>query len=448
MRRRAVLVVEDDADLREALQATLELAGYQVHAAADGHTALEVAQREPLGLVVSDLQMSPVDGLELLHGLKVLRPVLPVVLMTAYGDVAKAVAAMHAGATDFVCKPFEPSALLGCVERYCVEDAPQLEGGFVARDPKSVALLDVAARVARATTTVLLTGESGCGKEMLARFLHRRSPRAAAPFVAINCAAIPENLLEATLFGHEKGAFTGAAQAHPGKFEQADGGTLLLDEVSEMPPALQAKLLRVLQEREVERIGASRPRPVDVRVVATSNRDLRAAVADGAFRADLYYRLSVFPLHLPPLRERPADIAPLAAHLLTRHAAAAGGAAAPLAPEVLARLAAHTWPGNVRELDNALQRALILAAGEPIGLTHFDLLESAASAAPAAPAAQDPAPAAGAGGRLDMKSLERAHILETLLAVNGSRKLAVQRLGISERTLRHKLRQYRMTASG
>jgi len=372
---------------------------------------------------------------------------VPVILMTAYGDIENAVAAMQAGACDYLAKPFEPAGLLRLAQRYSLRPQVEDDGGFVATDPTTSALLALAERVAASATTVLLTGESGSGKEVLARHIHRRSPRAAEPFVAINCAAIPDNLIEATLFGYERGAFTGAAQAQVGKFEQAQGGTLLLDEISEMPAPLQAKLLRVLQEREVERVGGRKPIALDVRVIATTNRDLRACVDAGQFRADLYYRLNVFPLHIAPLRERRGDIVPLARMFVARHAGP--GRSLRLSPEAEQRLVAYGWPGNVRELENALQRAAILATGEIIMPEQLEACLALAAGGP--PAASAPAHAVpvddtcSAGSMVDMKSLERAHIMETLLAVNGSRKLAVQRLGISERTLRYKLAQYRQT---
>jgi two-component system response regulator FlrC len=284
--------------------------------------------------------------------------------------------------------------------------------------------------VAKSLATVLLTGESGSGKEMFARHIHASSGRADGPFVAINCAAIPENLLEATLFGHERGAFTGAAHAQAGKFEQSSGGTLLLDEISEMPLALQAKLLRVLQEREVERVGGRKPIALDLRVLATTNRNLQDMVSEGAFREDLFYRLNVFPLHVPPLRERARDIVPLARHFVARMAQ---GRAPRFTPEAEAVLRSHAWPGNVRELENTIQRALIFASGDTIGAADIVLSAPALRAAPGADAAAT-----------DIKSLEREHILATLREVGGSRKLAVQRLGISERTLRYKLQQYRL----
>jgi two-component system, response regulator FlrC len=305
----------------------------------------------------------------------------------------------------------------------------------LAVDPASRALVGLARRVAAADVTVMLTGESGVGKEVFARFVHEASARRAARFVAVNCAAIPEAMLEATLFGHEKGAFTGASEARPGKFELADGGTLLLDEVTEMPLVLQAKLLRVLQEREVERLGAPQARRVDVRVLATSNRDLGQAVRDGVLREDLYYRLNVFPLYVPPLRQRPADIAPLAERLLARHA---GGRLIPtLTDAAIRKLLAHCWPGNVRELENVMQRALILATDHTIdaGALVIEL--------PSAPACGPEAGSAPADLDQGLQTREAELIRQALLAEGGRRKDAAERLGISPRTLRYKLARLR-----
>jgi two-component system response regulator FlrC len=429
-----ILVVEDDAALRDAVTLTLEMAGHQVVAVDGGPAALAVA--EPgFQLAITDLRMQPMDGLQLLEALRARLPQLPVLLMTAYGDVGTAVAAMRGGACDFLMKPFEPEALLERVRRYAA--VPPGQDDLVAADPATRELLALAARVAETDATVLLTGESGTGKEVFARYLHAQSPRRAAPFVAINCAAIPENLLEATLFGYERGAYTGAQSAQAGKFEQAQGGTLLLDEISEMPLGLQAKLLRVLQEREVERVGGKKAVPLDIRVLATSNRDMAAEVAAGRFREDLFYRLNVFPLEIPALRQRPADIPPLARHFLQRHGERLRRHAR-LAPEAEALLAGYAWPGNVRELENAVQRALILASGDTLGAAVFARCLPLAAVA-AAPAGA-PADAVPPG---NMKDLERDHILATLKAVGGSRKRAVEQLGISERTLRYKLQQYR-----
>ncbi len=434
-----ILVVEDDDALRDALLVTLETAGHRPTGAPGGREALDALSRDRYSMVISDLRMAPMDGLQLLGEIRVRHPGLPVLLMTAFGDVNKAVAAMRGGACDFMLKPFEPKTLLDQISRYAVP--PQAEG-VIAADPATRAVLLLASRVARADATVLLTGESGTGKEVFARYIHQQSPRRNGPFVAINCAAIPDNLLEATLFGHEKGAFTGAHVAQAGKFEQANGGTLLLDEISEMPLGLQAKLLRVLQEREVERVGGKRPVAVDIRVLATSNRDIGAEVASGRFRDDLFYRLNVFPLHIPPLRERLGDLLPLAEHFLASHGALLGRRLV-LTAAAKARIAAYDWPGNVRELENVLQRAAILAPAEMVDAEQLVLGGSPGTMA-AAPAAVAAAASVVPGDApANIRDLERQHILETLAKVGGSRKRAVELLGISERTLRYKLAQYR-----
>jgi two-component system response regulator FlrC len=437
-----VLIVEDDGALREALTDTLGLAGWDVLGAADGEAALALLAKYRIGLVVTDVQMAPMDGRALLAESKRRHPEVPVLLMTAWGVIEHAVDAMRQGACGYITKPFEPEEFVAQVVQHQRPPGIDPEAAVVAEDPATRAVLDLARRVAPTDATVLITGESGTGKEVLARFVHRHSPRAARPFVAINCAAIPDALLESTLFGHERGAFTGAVTAAAGKFEQADGGTLLLDEISEMPLGLQAKLLRVLQEREVERIGARAPLPVDIRVIATSNRDMAAEARDGRFREDLYYRLAVFPLHQRPLRERPGDILPIARRVLARGVSGADATPRTLAPDAEAALVAHRWPGNVRELENVLQRAMILAAGATIGAGDLALV--AAAPAPAA-SGESPGAASGAGAAppSDLRSLERRHILDTLAAVDGVRTVAAQRLGMSERTLRYKLQQLR-----
>jgi len=441
----SILLVEDDEALREAVAMTLGCAGHEVATADGGPAALTRLEHSNFNLVLSDLRMDPMDGIELLRAIRARWSNLPVLLMTAYGDVERAVAAMQAGACDFMQKPFRPDELLERVARYAWS-APSCDD-LIAEDPRTRETLAMARRVAQSEATVLLTGESGTGKEVFARHIHANSARAAGPFVAINCAAIPDNLLEATLFGFEKGAFTGAQTAQPGKFEQAQGGTILLDEISEMPLALQAKMLRVLQEREVERVGGKRPIALDIRVVATSNRNMMSEVVAGRFREDLYYRLNVFPIAIPALRERPADILPLARHLLARHAARNGQPAARIAADAATTIASYPWPGNVRELENVMQRAAILANGETIEAVHLQL--KAAGLAAWATGVAAPAPhAAETGARLvdtggSMKDLERQHILDTLASVGGSRKKAVEKLGISERTLRYKLQRYR-----
>ena len=441
-----VLVVEDDPNLREAVCDTLELAGQAVVSAPGGEEALRLLDGQPVSLVVSDVRMMPMDGITLLKEIRSRHAHLPVVLMTAYADVDRAVEAMRSGACDFLLKPFEPKALLEHVARYRLPESMD-DDRVVACDPASRNLFALAARVAQTDTTVLLTGESGVGKEVVARYIHNHSARRSGPFVAINCAAIPDSLLEATLFGYEKGAFTGAQQAQAGKFEQAQNGTLLLDEVTEMPLGLQAKLLRVLQEREVERVGGKKPVALDIRLIATSNRDMAEAVSKGVLREDVYYRLNVFPLLIPALRQRPDDIVPLATHFLVEHGARSGRSGLRLAPSAEEALRRYVWPGNVRELENAMQRAVIFAAGDTVEADALHLVTP-----PVFKATPDVVPEivpVVASLPLDgtrtnnMRDLEREHILETLAAVGGSRKLAGERLGMSERTLRHKLKQYR-----
>ena len=440
-----ILVVEDDPSLREAICDTLELAGRPLLAVEGGPQALALLEQHAVSIVVSDVRMLPMDGIALLKEIRLRYPHLPVVLMTAYAEVDKAVDAMRSGACDFLLKPFDPQALLAQIERYELPDTGETSG-VVAVDAASAGLFAAALRVAQTDVTVLLTGESGVGKEVVARFIHQHSTRRGGPFVAINCAAIPDNLLEATLFGFEKGAFTGAQQAQAGKFEQAQNGTLLLDEVTEMPLGLQAKLLRVLQEREVERVGGKKPVPLDIRIVATSNRDMAEAVAKGVFREDLYYRLNVFPVAIPSLRQRTADIVPIARHFLSAHGGRLGRTGMKLSPAAEEALRTHGWPGNVRELENVVQRALILAPTEVIEPHHLNLGPSPLAAAAAALGEPPAGPAtAPQTARMpdNMRDLERDHILRTLAEVGGSRKLAVERLGISERTLRYKLQQYR-----
>ncbi|WP_338525719.1 sigma-54 dependent transcriptional regulator [Pseudomonas batumici] len=448
-----VLLVEDDHALREALGDTLLLAGHRFHAVGSAEEALEAVAAQAFGLVISDVNMPGMDGHQLLGLLRARQPQLPVLLMTAHGAVERAVDAIRQGAADYLVKPFEPKALLDLVARHALGRLSAVEGeGPIASEPASAQLLELAARVARSDSTVLISGESGTGKEVLARYIHQQSPRAGQPFIAINCAAIPDNMLEATLFGHEKGSFTGAIAAQAGKFEQADGGTLLLDEISEMPLGLQAKLLRVLQEREVERVGARKPISLDIRVVATTNRDLAGEVAAGRFREDLYYRLSVFPLAWRPLRERTADILPLAERLLAKHSAKMKHASVRLSSQAQACLIGYPWPGNVRELDNAIQRALILQQGGLIQAEDFCLAGPVGGAC--MPAAARPSVVESAAveavsveqpGGLgdDLRRREFQMIIDTLRAERGRRKEAAERLGISPRTLRYKLAQMR-----
>ncbi len=440
-----ILLVEDDATLREALAETLRLADYEVVTAADGVAALEALQKNAsFGAVVTDYQMRPMDGFALLTAIREIRPHLAVLMITAHGSIEHAVRCMLEGASDYLVKPFPPSALIERLRQLtpCAASSPH---DLVIADPASVELVTLASHVAATDTTVLISGESGTGKEVLARLLHRLSDRAEGPFVALNCAAIPENMLEALLFGHEKGAFTGAHEARAGKFEQAQGGTLLLDEISELDIGLQAKLLRVLQEKEVDRIGGRTPVRLNVRVIATTNRDLREQVAAGRFREDLYYRLSVFPLTTPPLRDRPADIVPLARYFLQK--VASGARPAPtLADDAVTALTGQRWPGNVRELQNTLQRAVILCSGNVIRARdlRFEL--------PVSPAEPRPDGAAGARSQPESAALpllqENLHAVEGHLIVDaiqraGSRQKAADLLGVSPRTLRYKIARLR-----
>ncbi len=443
-----VLIVEDDPDLREALVDTLELADFEVMATENGHEALEWIEQEEIGMVFSDVQMDHMDGHTLLKTIRARMPHLPVVLMTAYGTIDKAVEAMNDGAVNYLVKPFEAETLLEAAEKYIDRDASSDED-FVANDEKSREVRSMAQRVAESDATIMIMGESGTGKEVLSRYIHKRSNRSNGPFVAINCAAIPENMLEAMLFGYEKGSFTGAYKSSAGKFEQAQGGTLLLDEISEMDLLLQAKLLRVLQEKEVERLGGKEPIPLDVRVLCTTNRDMKREVAAGNFREDLYYRLNVFPLELPALRERPNDIVPIAKRLIQRHAPADQPAPL-LSAEGENKLRGARWQGNIRELENVVQRALILQRGGEI-LADDLLMEMGVAIVPAAvDTAETPVPvvqpvaeqaadapqAAVPSGSL--KEQETQMILDAL-ANSLTRQEVSEKLGISPRTLRYKI---------
>jgi len=435
-----VLVVEDDADLREALVDTLVLSGYAVLEAADGQSALQVLRDNAVGLVVSDAQMQPMDGYTLFQQVKATYPALPFVLMTAYGVIERAIDLLRAGASHYLLKPFEPQQLIAEVEKYLLPE-PEGDAELLAYSAPMKRLLAIARQVAPSDASVLISGPSGAGKEVLARFIHRHSRRSTAPFVAVNCAAIPDNLLESTLFGHEKGAFTGAANVLPGKFEQAQGGTILLDEITEMPLSLQAKLLRVLQEREVERVGGTRTIKLDIRVLATSNREVQEEVAAGRFREDLFFRLNVFPLAVPALGDRTEDILPLARKLLDRHANAVSKSRLTLGKDAERELTAYSWEGNIRELDNVMQRAAILAAGPEVSAVDLMLSPSAMVLPVTTDRTVDESD-------LGMKAVEKRHILDALQACGGVKKLAAERLGISERTLRYKLQRYREEDAG
>lgn len=438
MSQAVILVVEDDADLRAALCDTLTLAGYKTQTASDGLAALDIMRQQSVDMVITDIQMPGMDGHELLQKIKAQWQEVPVMLMTAYGSIQMAVEAMRDGAVDYLSKPFEAEVLVAMVNQYVGERDADIND-MVAEDLRSRELADLAKRVANSDATIMLMGESGVGKEVLARYIHNQSQRANKPFVAINCAAIPENMLEATLFGYEKGAFTGAYKACPGKFELAQGGTLLLDEISEMDASLQAKLLRVLQEREVERLGGQKTMELDVRVLATSNRNMRKEVKEGRFREDLFYRLNVFPIQILPLRERADDILPLCKMLISKHLKSNTAKELKFTQSAREKLLTHQWPGNVRELDNVIQRSLILKQGGVIDAADIQF-ENISS--------DSEYEVTDSGDKLrtldsEMKDHEYNKILAVLRADNGNRQRAAEKLGISQRTLRYKLARMR-----
>ncbi|HLK11879.1 MAG TPA: sigma-54 dependent transcriptional regulator [Candidatus Binatia bacterium] len=434
-----ILVIDDEPGIRAGLAEVLGRGGFAVEQAGTAEDGLACLAAGDVALCFVDLRLPGMSGLELLRELRQRGCTVPTVVITAHGTVEDAVAAMKLGAVDFLAKPFSPAELLHLAQGLLAEEAEDREGGaeappagrrpIISRDPATLAVLEIAEGVASSRAPVLVQGESGTGKELLARYLHERGRRRGKPFVAVNCAALPRELLESELFGHERGAFTGAIARKIGKFELAHGGTILLDEISEMELPLQAKLLRVLQEYEVDRLGGTAPVPIDVRVVATTNRRLRDLVDRGQFREDLYYRLMVVPLMLPPLRERKDDVDLLADHFLRRFSA---GRQLVLAPETRALLRSRPWPGNVRELEHAVERAALLARG-PV-LTVEDFTE------------RDPLPPRlelGGLAGLTVREVERQLILDTLRRTNNNRTQAARLLGISIRTLRNKLAEYR-----
>jgi two-component system, response regulator FlrC len=430
-----LLVVDAEPSMALAMERTLRRRGHAVESVPGAAEALAALARAPYAVMVTDLRMPGIDGRELLGRVRALAPRTRIVVVTAFGTVESAVACVREGAVDFLLKPFSPEALEQAVAQALRQRAGTDRGpadqALVAEDPLMLATVELALRAARSDVTVLLEAESGAGKEVLARLIHRESPRATGPFVAVNCAALPRDLLEAELFGHRRGAFTGALRDHKGHFEAADHGTLLLDEIGEMSADLQSRLLRVLQDHVVQPVGAEATLSVDVRVIAATNRNLRDEVAAGRFREDLYYRLRVMPIHILPLRERPRDVEPLAQRFVREIC----GAPARLTAAALGALSAHDWPGNVRELQNVLQRAAILAGEGPIDVEHLILESAPRDTADRALAAR---PAAHS-----LEDAEREAISRTLARTGGNRMAAAAALGISPRTLRHKLKQYR-----
>lgn len=456
MSKSIVLIVEDDGELRDALVDTLHEAACHVVAAENAETALKILATQHVDLVCSDVNMPGMNGITLLEKIQRGYPSLPVILMTAYGSIEHSVSAMHKGASDYLVKPFRAEIFVAVISKYLNDHSDQSDLAPVAEEASSRHLLKLAKKVAITDATVLVTGESGTGKEVLARFIHSSSTRKNAPFVAINCAAIPENMLEATLFGYEKGAFTGAHMSREGKFELANGGTLLLDEISEMDLGLQAKLLRVLQEREVEKLGGQATVKLDVRVIATSNRDLKRCVVDGTFREDLYYRLSVFPMRWLPLRQRREDILPIANKLIFEHCQKMGRRLACFDKSAQRALKEFDWPGNVRELDNTIQRSLVIQdqanisaldlaldrdsiTGSDVMVNSINVEINEQALGRAEEAVLDDS------GRLDndLKRREFDVIINTLRQNRGKRKQTSEILGISARTLRYKLARMR-----
>ncbi len=430
-----LLVVDDDIQMLSALEAALRRKGHAVETASNGIDAATKLENASVHAVITDLRMPGMDGLELLHHVRKTKPSMPVIVLSAHGSVPTAVEAIKAGACDFLLKPFSHEALDEVLSRISAprashETAEEIDtADIVTQNPLMLSLLDQAAQAAKTQATILVQAESGTGKELLARWVHKNSSNHKGPFVAVNCAALPENLLESELFGYEKGAFTGANGFKPGKFELAQNGTILLDEIGEMAPLLQAKLLRVLQEHEVDRVGGRRPVPIQVRVIATTNKDLRKLIARGQFREDLFFRLNVVPMRIPPLRDRKDDIRVLAAHFIRKYGGAPGGE---IDSETLALLERYNWPGNVRELENIVHRAFALRGR--LKIVPSDLFDHSV---------ESPESTTIQAGH-SVGEMERKLIMTTLEQTNGNRTHAARLLGISLRTLRNKLREYRV----
>ena len=450
-----IVVIDDEVNAAAALEKLLQEDGYEVAAANDARTGLSLLERTDPDIVLTDLRMPGMDGLELLAKVKQIRPETMVILMTAYGTVKTAVRAMKLGAEDYLAKPIDFEELEIILQkvlekRRLLEEARVLRErvhqkyrfeNLVGESPEMLAAFKTVRQVAPSSSSVLLLGESGTGKELFAQALHQNSPRKDKPFIKVACAALPETLLESELFGHEKGSFTGALYARSGRFEMADGGTLFLDEIGDVSPTVQVKLLRFLEEREFERVGGNRTFKVDVRIVCATHRDLKKKLEDGSFREDLYYRLNVIEIHIPPLRDRGEDIPVLAHHFLKKFADANGKDVRRISDEALALLLRHPWPGNVRELENAMERAVVLASEPVLTPDHFPTLHRIGP---------DTAPAGAQGGSgvgvaipgSTFAEIEREAILRTLEAVGGSTSRAASLLQISARKIQYKLKEY------
>ena len=446
MNRRPILIVEDEPDLGKVLLESLSQNGYAVHLAENAEKALRLFSHKAFDLVISDIRLPDMSGLQLLDNIKSQSLPTPVILMTGFGTVQNAVDAMKKGAFDYILKPFsleileqgiENALRPGSASKAISYDGPSLQSSFhaiVTQDKRMKEIMNLCGRIAQSKATVLIQGESGTGKELLARFIHGQSQRNQGPFVAVNCASLPETLLESELFGHEKGAFTGAIARKIGKFELAHRGTILLDEISEMNTFLQAKILRVLQENELDRIGGSRPIPIDIRVIATTNRDLTASVGKGEFREDLYYRLNVINITLPPLRERPGDIELLTHYFLKKFGEDYGRSGGSISEPAMDWLKRQEWRGNVRELRNVLERAVLIASQTVLGLQDFSVSQDQG----AGPEKVEVDPSS-----LCLRAMEQKMISKALEKTQGNRTHAAKILGISIRTLRNKLNEYK-----
>ncbi len=442
-----ILVVDDEPDMRTALSHALNRNGYSVETASNGFEAIEKLKKDRFSMVITDVKMPEMSGMEVLERVKKISPRIPVIMITAYGTISNAVEAMQEGASDYIIKPFSSETLDAAVKKVrsksdlriraissdeCISAEHETKK-IITNDPSLLAVLELAKKVAPSNSTVLILGESGTGKELLASYIHYHSLRKQGPYLAVNCAALPESLAESELFGHEKGAFTGAIQRKIGKFELANNGTILLDEITEMTTPLQAKLLRVLQEREIDRVGGKKPIKIDVRIIAVSNIDVKQAVRDGKFRKDLFYRINVIPITIPPLRKRKGDIKLLSNYFLEKYSAKNNLEIKGISDDTISLLLKYDWKGNVRELENTIERAVLLARGEIIMPKHLFLEEDDLN--------EDDPILIKAG--LSVKEMEKELIFKTLEEVNGNRTNAAKMLGISIRTLRNKLREYK-----
>jgi DNA-binding NtrC family response regulator len=462
MKKKSILIIDDDESMKSALAESLESCGYATEAVDSGYEALILFKKRKFDLVLTDMRMPGMTGIEVLKVVKNMSPEIPVIVITAYGTVNTAVEAMKEGAAEFIMKPFSLDDLESVVKNVLnasetvisePEEILPISSKIITRDPKLISILDMLRNVAKSRSSILIQGESGTGKELLARYVHQYSNRRNNPFVAVNCAAIPNNLLESEMFGYEKGAFTGASQKKLGKFELADTGTLLLDEISEMDIQLQAKLLRVIQESEVDRLGGNTPIPIDVRIIATTNTSLSAAIESKTFRSDLYYRLNVIPVKIPPLRERKSDILYLADHFLEKFGKEKGVKKPALSKEAAEFLAAYHFPGNIRELENIIERAVLMTQVRniPLEALGFDSqinnempMESKISIDLHPPSPSD---MHSLSETMTLKEAEKTLICDTLAKFNGNKTKAAKILGISVRTLWNKVQEYGMQES-